>query len=1083
MAKQILNLSPFVQFQNGTVLEGSLAPGSTTLFTSEAKGLRSAQLPSEIDTSPQFERAMQELGIYEQETIHVDQFLPADLRAGGPEQEPLVLRPTVATGDANPRVVLYQDESGGLSWHFAEGTLLTKEQQARAAKRGLRVVSDGSPRFVIPTRTAAARRSLQSGPSRGSLRGPITKIGRKILKVLVIPMVSTLLENPLQKIVGAIENKYRENLIWQVTPENFNRPPVAPFSGWADLRDKRSLLLVHGIFSSVEGMISVLPRMAMEKWYQVYEGRVIAFNHLSATLSPEDNARFFLERARAALPDGKMQFDVVCHSRGGVVSRALAEQGHKLVPLSNCEFKSIFFVASPNQGSVLGNPDHMLDMLDVFTNMLTQFPDGPVLYSIEVLLAIVKLLAYAAGEGLPGVEAMGTESYIKKTLNAGREPSPARYGAAASDYEPVPGLNNGFLLGRFADAVMDRIFRQGDQPIANDLVVPRDGVYAANGHPSFPILGPLLFRPSDHIWHTAFFSRSETIDRIDQHLQISEGTRLAKEDGSVASSPSPRGTLRGGPQARDQKDGGASEPALSLPATTVERQPNIEFHELMVEGETSDLVVRLDEIERAYEVDNVILLALAAGQAEVTFTVELSAPGFDITGSRHASITVKRNRDPQTEKAVFRLTAKSPGPKPLSRQIIATFWQANNCLGAVSHFTKVVPKDYGGLADPDGSSVSDRIRVSAKLREFPDLVVYVRRVRTEPESYELSLRCQLPENEYDLTPMGEFDLGGADLAKFFSEAIDPEFRSFPDATLPDAEFDEALQDWNHKFINRLHDFGKSLWLQLPKDFREEYVRLMSLDYPARSISVHSDEMIFPWEIVIPTGTVNRKYAELPPLGVSHILGRWKPGLGARPQPQAVPVRSMAILNPRYTSDPLAWSTQETGDLVKLIGEVEVLSPVNRAAVDKILGRMDLKIVHFSGHGDWDNTTNADLSALRLENNESIPAMSFAANRLGQEAQPILYLNACTIGRVARVMGRPGGFAANCIASGWSGVIAPYWPVYDPKAYEFTLQLYRKLKLGRSVGEGLQEIRAENPDDPTSQSYSYFGDPWARVLFA
>jgi hypothetical protein len=62
------------------------------------------------------------------------------------------------------------------------------------------------------------------------------------------------------------------------------------------------------------------------------------------------------------------------------------------------------------------------------------------------------------------------------------------------------------------------------------------------------------------------------------------------------------------------------------------------------------------------------------------------------------------------------------------------------------------------------------------------------------------------------------------------------------------------------------------------------------------------------------------------------------------------------------------------------------------------------------------------------------------------------------------------------------VIAPYWPVYDPWAGDCSLALYTKLRLGRSVGEALQEIRREQPDNFTAQAYSYFGDPWARLLF-
>jgi CHAT domain-containing protein len=74
----------------------------------------------------------------------------------------------------------------------------------------------------------------------------------------------------------------------------------------------------------------------------------------------------------------------------------------------------------------------------------------------------------------------------------------------------------------------------------------------------------------------------------------------------------------------------------------------------------------------------------------------------------------------------------------------------------------------------------------------------------------------------------------------------------------------------------------------------------------------------------------------------------------------------------------------------------------------------------------------------------------------------------------------GGFAANLLDNGCSGVIAPYWPVEDERARKFALALYQKLSLERSVGEALQELRAEMRDDITFQAFTYFGDPWARL---
>jgi pimeloyl-ACP methyl ester carboxylesterase len=1074
-----------IAFPNGTVLEMRVGPGSATQFTPEMRGLRSPQLPSEMDTSAEFEAALQELGIEEQETLHIDVLPPAGgLRSGAP-QDMVVLQPSLPAGDTRPRVVLYQDESGGLSWHFAEDAFLTLEQRQRLLQRGLRAPQPN--RFVIRARTAEARATLSDGVPRGSLRGPITKIGRKILKILIIPVGDVLLGKPIEMIVRAVEERKRRNLIWQITPDTYHRPPAAPLTDWSRLAQGRTLLIVHGILSSVEGMLSGLPRSAMERWCESYQGRVIAFNHLSLVDSPEDNARFFLEKVREALPEGHLEFDVVCHSRGGIVSRMMAEHGYELVRGSNAAFRSIYFVASPNNGSQLGDPNHMVDMVDVFTNFLTNFPDGPVMYSIETLLAIVKMLASAGMRQLPGIASMGTvaEGFIAKRLNHAGERLEVHYGAAASDYEPRPGADNGFFQGRFGNFVMDSIFVKEGRPTANDLVVPRDGVFERNGHPMFPIANPLLYRPSDAVWHSGFFSQPRTLTHIENHLQVGGspiavsvpgGTEVTEPSSTDADrtrlrSRPPRGRLRGGTKATER---GARQ-APPLEEVEIRRSPEITFHERVTEGQTSDLIVRLADLVAA---GDAVMVYLPTGKDAVEITVELSAPGFTVEGPRAAPMTVKRKRDSQTEQVIFRVTAKSPGTEPVVRELIATFWQDNNCIGAVTHATTVVPSGYGRPVASSGYSKADTLQLRAGAREDADLVIYVRSL--QPGVFDVALRSRVPGEEYDMKQMGELKLVGTDFEDFFKQVVDPQFSIFPrDPNLDDAEFEAQLNSWNGNFMSCLANLGRTLWTLLPEKLRDEYLRLVSLPTPPRALFVQSDEMTLPWEIIRPVGMINGRFEEQP-LGVRHVLGRWRPGLGARPQPQGMPIKSFIVLNPRYHTDALPWADRESERLKALLGNFQKPSPVDRKAIDALLNRADVQMVHFNGHGTLG--ANAELNGLELENKDSLSAMALHGRPLGLQGHPVLYLNACSVGQTGQVLGRPAGFAAVCIENGWSGVIAPYWPVYDPWAADCSLALYTKLRLGRSVGEALQEIRREQPDNFTAQAYSYFGDPWARLLF-
>jgi CHAT domain-containing protein len=242
-------------------------------------------------------------------------------------------------------------------------------------------------------------------------------------------------------------------------------------------------------------------------------------------------------------------------------------------------------------------------------------------------------------------------------------------------------------------------------------------------------------------------------------------------------------------------------------------------------------------------------------------------------------------------------------------------------------------------------------------------------------------------------------------------------------------------------------------------------------------------MIFPWELVVPHHLVDGKLAVLEPMGIEHILGRWKPGLTTQPNPQYFPVRNFCALNPDYAPpNQLPWSSKEAVALGKLFPKLLQVTPADLPNVQtQILGRSDIQFLHFTGHGQY-QLGNADLSQLLLENNQALDTFDFVGAKLCAEARPIVYLNACSVGSTGMVVGRMGGFAANLLDNGCSGVIAPYWPIYDQRAAQFSVSLYQKLQEGRAVGEALQELRRDNPDDPTYLAYSYFGDPWARVNF-
>jgi len=293
-----------------------------------------------------------------------------------------------------------------------------------------------------------------------------------------------------------------------------------------------------------------------------------------------------------------------------------------------------------------------------------------------------------------------------------------------------------------------------------------------------------------------------------------------------------------------------------------------------------------------------------------------------------------------------------------------------------------------------------------------------------------------------------------------------------------------MRQWNAEFLSALDAFGTDLWKKLPDTFKTEYFRLIDRPHPPQSIMIHSDEMIFPWELVVPFRVSKKKLEKLEPLGVRHVMGRWKPGLGILPEPQDFQVKKLCVLNPTYEGDArLSWSESEAKMLRDLFPGASVVKPATMKDVNKqLLGRSDIHMVHFSGHGDYD-PADASLSCLLLEGGGTLPAITLTATELGVNAHPFFYMNACSVGQTGLAVGRMGGFAATCVEGGFSGVIAPYWPIDDQSAMNFASALYHKLKNGIYVGEALQQLRDASRGDPTAAAFTFLGDPWARLQFA
>ena len=228
-------------------------------------------------------------------------------------------------------------------------------------------------------------------------------------------------------------------------------------ANWRTLAEGRTLLFLHGIFSTSAsafgGLFDTSRPDNAELWAHLeraYDGRIIAFDHPTASVPPEENAAAFL----ALIPDDvHLELDIVCHSRGGLVARILdgqlpASTSDSLLDVglldvllrpvrwlfggnrshATVTVRKIVFVGTPNSGTNIVEEENWNTFVDSFTTLLDVLPPGPwnaTTPVFEGVLELVKALAAGTADNLPGLRAMDPDSDLYAGLDALRRQRPA----------------------------------------------------------------------------------------------------------------------------------------------------------------------------------------------------------------------------------------------------------------------------------------------------------------------------------------------------------------------------------------------------------------------------------------------------------------------------------------------------------------------------------------------------------------------------------------------------------------------------------------------------------------------------------
>ncbi len=455
--------------------------GEVEVHLAASDGMRGAE-----ETTQALLDALERADVGEQLTVEITGGTELDgsggTRGGGGGEDIVVQVP--APGSGNGQVMLYAAEDGSLSWHLPE--IPPDEVPSRGGE---------SRTYRIP------REVVIPDADGGGQRGLLGALGKKLLKVLVFPLVDPVLGEIGNHFAAKYEEKHARAALRPFGVEDYrirDVPDLAP-ERWPDMAAGVSLLMVHGTFSTAQSAFSLLTPETVQTLHDRYGGRVFALDHHTISVSPSDNIAWLAAHLPAT--GDPVTVDVITHSRGGLVGRALAERAGDLGIGDRIKVRNLVMVAPPNAGTALADKEHISALLDRLTNIAQLLPDNGFLDALDLIVAVVKQVAVGAFGGMDGLMSMNPSGPTLTAFNDSPG-SGATYRVMASNFEPPPGSP----LARIArDAATDYVFGS----TTNDLVVPTDGAWSLPHTSGFPVAEPFVLGKELGVDHSSYFGRAD----------------------------------------------------------------------------------------------------------------------------------------------------------------------------------------------------------------------------------------------------------------------------------------------------------------------------------------------------------------------------------------------------------------------------------------------------------------------------------------------------------------------------------------------------------------------------------------------
>lgn len=406
-----------------------------------------------------------------------------------------------ATPQPGEGLLVMVESDGVVQWY-----LPTNAPQSAAMARLL--AADAAPtelHFLIPQSTLARS---------AAIAGFADGIGGAIVRFFRFKLIGKLLGAKLADVIEWIAEKVearnkKEGFRFFDLDGNF---PYLSDAELQELSGQRVLLMTHGIFSSLSGAFAGIADPTgpvLQHLRGIYGRNIIGWDHWTVAKTPLENAAEML----AKLPPDTRP-DIICHSRGALVTRAALEHPD-LEPVRQSRFSSVgksIFVAGACQGSQLANLANINRLLNIYSAIGSLPILGSAGVVLKVIVGILRVLAHGAVQ-LPSIEALSsdlTKNTFIQALNGSLMTPTGEIVVMHANYDPTQGPLVGLL-----DLNVDTIFGT-----ANDMVVPFTG---AEVFDKWQQVGTnfrygTVSETQGVVMHTNFFFQSGVQDLLQEEL-------------------------------------------------------------------------------------------------------------------------------------------------------------------------------------------------------------------------------------------------------------------------------------------------------------------------------------------------------------------------------------------------------------------------------------------------------------------------------------------------------------------------------------------------------------------------------------